>query len=79
MYFYMKYNYYYFFIQCGTMFSRHFSLYNFFIFLSIINSGWCIVKPKLSSLQRHQNCVRSTLKSETVIDMQDILYLVLFF
>ncbi len=58
--------------QCGTylevpwIFSRHFSLYNFFIFLSIINSGWWIVKPKVSSFQRHQNCVCSTLKSGTV-------------
>jgi len=30
---------------CGTLYSRHFSLYNL-SFLSIIVSGWWIVKPK---------------------------------
>ncbi len=41
------------------------SLY-FFIFLSIINFGWWIVKLKGSSFQRHQKCVCGTLKSGTV-------------
>ncbi len=37
------------------------------MFLSMINSRWCIVKPKGSSFQRHLNCVCSTLKSAPVI------------
>ncbi len=48
-------------------FSRHLSLYKCFIFLSIINSGWWIVKLSGSSLKRHQHCVCSTLKSANVI------------
>ncbi len=43
MYFYMK-------LKKNSVwynfFSRHFSVYKLFIFLSIINSGWWIVKPK---------------------------------
>ncbi len=59
----MKYNYYYFYSVLYTLFKALQSLY-IFIFLSIINSGWWIVKPKGASLQ---NCVCSTLKSAPVI------------
>ncbi len=55
-------------------FSRHFSVYNFY-FLSIINSGWCIVKPRVSSFQRYINCVCSTLLSGLLSGNVTILYL----
>ncbi len=68
----LLYDYYYyytiifFFIQSGTLFSRHFSLYNLLSFWAL-STGWWIVKPKGSSLQRHQNCLCGTLKSAPVI------------
>ncbi len=65
MYFYMKYNLFLFFLF-SVVHKALQSLY-LFLFLSMINSGWWIVKPKGSSLQSHQNCVCSTLKSATII------------